>query len=117
MLAAYKTIEFEDRLRCASKKTKSRPFRAKPLYFTTTHARSRRVTEESQTEPCRRKPTRQLAPKPVLWRESSGKNRSHTGLARTPGTAINPGRRGLEKGANFEPIFCDVSTPFSEPEA
>ena len=22
-----------------------------------------------------------------------------------------------EKGANFEPIFCDISTPFSEPEA
>ena len=96
MLAAYKTIEFEDRLRCASKKTKSTPFRAKPLYFTTIHARSRRVTEEFQAEPCRRKPTRQLAPKPVLWRENSCTSRSHTGPARTPGTATNPGRRGLE---------------------
>ena len=93
MLAAYKTMEFEGRLRCASKKTKSKPFRAKPL---ATHARSRRVTEEFQTKPCRRKPTRQLAPKHVLRPENSCTNQSHTGPARTPGTANNLGRRGLE---------------------
>ena len=113
-------MEIERRLRCANKKSKSKPFHAKPFLFCSDSRPIARVTKEFQTKPCRRKPTRQHAQKKFWGMRNNVQNKATHG---PPAPQEGAGARlAIQAAAGLKTEPMEIknepsSAPFSNPKS